>query len=277
MVVSEKKERQLRAKIAQKNLKVEYAFIRSVDELLDYHPDCVLSKIAKAVDPILVNHLVSQTHKHIVHPALQEIFKDRISLIERIKDVCSVPLYLAINNSTEPWLIAAFIKTHGKVILKPTLACGDHTAHVMRVCDNLKDVGSFSANGTSVLMQEFVPHEGYFLKLFIIGNHVSVFVRKSLDNALIGESFNSQGLFSTPSPISVSVEIQAEAIEIAKRISGCLKVPLLGVDILLRTSSIPSDAEKLLVVDVNYFPSYSELGDGFITLLDQLIVLLKPF
>lgn len=277
VIVSEKKERQLGGKFAQKNPKVEYTFIHSVDELLNYHPDFVLSKIAKGVDPILVNHLVSYTHTHIVHPALQEIFTDRIAFIDSIKGICSVPSYLAFNNSTDPELIAAFVKTHGKVILKPATACGDETAHIMRVCDTLRDVESFSANGKSILMQEFVPHEGFFLKLFVIGNHVSLYVRESLENPVMGETFNSQGrLFSTPSPASVSEDIQAEAIEIAKRISERLRVPLLGVDIVLRTPSISSDADKLMVVDVNYFPTYSEVGDHFIPLLDQLIVVLHP-
>ena len=277
MIVSGKKERQLRGKFTQKNPDMEYAFIHSLDELFDYHPDCVLSKISNTVDPVLVNHLVSNTHRHIVHPALQEIFTDRIALVDRIKGTCSVPAYLAFNNSTDPDVVAAFVKTHGKVILKPALACGDDSAHVMRVCDSLKDVESFSANGTRVLMQEFVPHEGFFLKIFVIGNHVSVYARESLDNPpLIGENFNSQGLFSSPSPASVSLEIQAEAIEISKGISGCLQVPLLGVDIVLRTPSSSSKAGNLLVVDVNFFPSYSEVGDRFISLLDQLIVSLDP-
>jgi hypothetical protein len=261
VVVSRKKEVQLGARgIGPERTGIQYFFLHSVEELKAVSPDIILSKICEELDPNLI--AACSAYRQLIDPSLQSIFSDRFSLHDKIRAICNVPDSILVESTVDMLEIYNFITKHGRVILKPRIAAGPLSAHNMAICESLKDVQSHPGDG-NFLLQRLVPHEDYFLKVFLVGEYASVHVRKSIDANKVG-AFNSQGLFSSTSHVNVSDNVQRNAKKVASRISAHLRVYLLGVDIV-----VDSQTNQLLVVDVNYFPSFSEIGENFLNQLDR--------
>jgi len=145
------------------------------------------------------------------------------------------------------------------------------------------------------LIQEFVSHDACLYKVYVLGNHVSVHQRCSLPNipnnvkrggyflfdsqqpheyALLSESMDTESKYSPTEQSSATI-----SVETVKPVVECLRqafsLNLFGFDLLLRTSDVDCDGgvrrKELMVVDVNYFPSYKEVS-SFPSLLAEFLV-----
>ena len=183
-------------------------------------------------------------------------------------------------------------------IVKPLTAAGTKHSHKMGVLlgrHGLEDVcgsGAKSVCGPS-LLQEYSNHDGLLYKVYVLGDKVWVFQRPSLPNLPLGErntgegmgyvEFDSQrpyptlddfgigiwadkmcagtsnGLSISSNTANISESDQgvtvAEIRPVADTIRKAFGLELFGFDILVTSGR----RKELLVVDVNYFPSYKEV------------------
>ena len=173
------------------------------------------------------------------------------------------------------------------IIVKPLTAAGTKASHSMAVVMNRSGLVQIS-DRVPCLLQEYVDHDAMLYKVYVLGDFVSVHKRRSLPN-LNGLSsttdvvqFDSQrpyprigdfGLSKNPSVEAVDVtnhsandahtkvdplkthNISSEAVRpIAQNLKEAFGLEIFGFDVL-----ITSDKTNMLVVDVNYFPSYKEV------------------
>jgi glutathione synthase/RimK-type ligase-like ATP-grasp enzyme len=113
------------------------------------------------------------------------------------------------------------------------------------------------------ILQQFVDHDETFFKIFVIGSNISIFRRKSIGSN--SAQFNSQGGVFAESLDGLGDITRAQQSElelIATEITSMFSTSLLGIDVLRGDS-------RFFVVDINYFPSYNELGPMFRTLMDR--------
>ena len=80
-----------------------------------------------------------------------------------------------------------------------------------------------------------------------------------------GKSFNTQGLFKDAGESNTS-QLQSKLEILARETAQLFECDLLGIDVVVETGT-----GKLLVVDVNYFPTYREMGDKLRLAIDELI------
>ena len=160
------------------------------------------------------------------------------------------------------------------LIAKPLTAAGTKKSHCMGVV--LKEAGLEYARETPCLLQEYVNHNAVLHKVYVLGNHVSVFCRPSLPNLPSNCEegfdfceFDSQRPYPTlqdfglrdakRAKLSVEVEQEQVTVEEIRPVVDGLKqafgLELFGFDILVTFE------RELLVVDVNYFPSYKEVSN----------------
>lgn len=277
VVVSEKKESQLAKRGIFDSQLVEYIPVRTASELRSIRADLVLSKIYPGMENQLLEalHAIPQ-EMHATGPVTQKIFSDRWEVIKKIwKGDRSFAPDSAIIHSVHDGMVDAFLREHEQVILKTRTACGHPDTHIMCVASSVKSVRDFVTRmrDHEIIIQQLVNHSGSFLKVFVIGSHISVHVRESIERNCMqdGVEFNSQNL-----PVShggdVPDNIRDEAVEIAEEIKKLFGTDLLGFDAV-----VDSDCGKIVIVDVNFFPSYKELGSEFQTRLDQFCLGRKPF
>lgn len=190
------------------------------------------------------------------------------------------------------------------LIVKPLTAAGTKSSHKMGVLMSSRGIEKVQG---PCLLQEYANHDGLLYKVYVLGNKVWVFQRPSLPNLPIGESsssqhdgkieckgfveFDSQRPYPTLddfgiSPLIASTEDVTEKVEkyqetnkltaaeirpVANAIRKAFGLKLFGFDILVteKETSIKSRKE-MLVVDVNYFPSYKEVTN-FSQLLAQYL------
>ena len=159
------------------------------------------------------------------------------------------------------------------LIAKPLSAAGTKKSHCMGVV--LRMSGLQHVKETPCLLQQYVNHNAVLFKVYVLGNHVSVFERPSLPN-LPCEcqdgydfcEFDSQRPYPTleefgllqssnkrpklEQPAAVTVE---EIQPVVDALKVAFSLELFGFDILVTSE------KELLVVDVNYFPSYKEVSN----------------
>ena len=115
--------------------------------------------------------------------------------------------------------------------------------------------------GKSFIVQEFIPHEE-FLKIFVIGKEIFVFKRK-VERMKDGEITRPKISCVSAREVVLSNDLSRRLQMIATSISSIFKFELFGFDVI-------ESGEQLFVVDVNYFPTFKELGgEKFRQLLDQ--------
>lgn len=126
--------------------------------------------------------------------------------------------------------------------------------------------------------QEFINHSGRLFKGYVLGDMVNVAERRSLPNLTAGAAqvhFNTQKQYPTTEDFHPSAgpadavsgngqaiarrsqsEIFAAVRAIGESIREELGLTLFGFDVIVSDAS-----QELVVIDVNYFPSYKELDD----------------
>jgi len=165
------------------------------------------------------------------------------------------------------------------LICKPLTAAGTKKSHCMGVV--LREEGLRHVQETPCLLQEYVNHNALLHKVYVMGNHVSVFCRPSLPNlptcceeAYDFCEFDSQRPYPTLQDFGlrhvkrakfmsmnnddeeeeekVTADEIRPVVDVLKQAFG---LELFGFDILVTAEG------ELLVVDVNYFPSYKEVAN----------------
>ena len=192
------------------------------------------------------------------------------------------------------------------MILKPLVAAGAKASHAMTVLMDRSALETV-ADKTPCLCQEYSNHDAVLHKVYVLGNYVSVHRRRSLPNLprsrpsrrsfvefdsqrpyprLVDFGYDNHGRHpETGSPGSPAgnvkpIFVSAEEVRpIVTALKEAFGLELFGFDILVvsadnsSSSSSSSDANhhrKMLVVDVNYFPSYKEVTN-FPTLLAKYL------
>ena len=195
------------------------------------------------------------------------------------------------------------------LICKSLIACGAKTQHQMAIVGSKEGLielvkdgeggGGVSGDGSlGWIVQEFVPHDGFVYKVYILGESGFVYRRKSLPN-VTPESvptlhwWNSHDapfriregkavsvaprLTESGRPIKLLGEdvkeaYRGELIAIARTVAERFQLAVVGVDILMSEQPAGS-GRQFGVVDVNYLPSYGEVpGVDFRKAMDRLFV-----
>ncbi|TYZ60291.1 hypothetical protein PybrP1_007257 [[Pythium] brassicae (nom. inval.)] len=172
------------------------------------------------------------------------------------------------------------------LICKSVEACATDRSHLMSVITQRDDLEFVEY---PAIYQEFINHSGRLFKGYVLGDLVNVAERRSLPNLAAGAAqvhFNTQKQYPTTADFhptaaagdsdndndndndsradataTVTVtrtqpEIFAAVRAIGESIREELGLTLFGFDVIVSDAS-----QELLVIDVNYFPSYKELDD----------------
>jgi hypothetical protein len=170
------------------------------------------------------------------------------------------------------------------LICKPFEACGTATSHSMAVIMSDHDLHMAPS---PCIAQEFIDHGGEFFKVYNIDEEVMVFKRDSLPDlghlslsSLKSVAFDSRHQYPTlidflTSPPDQTVlkeenqdriEQQSELQEACQQTAALIRehfgLTLFGFDCLLPLSHQEQQQKRnIVVVDINYFPSYKEVAD----------------
>jgi inositol-1,3,4-trisphosphate 5/6-kinase/inositol-tetrakisphosphate 1-kinase len=198
------------------------------------------------------------------------------------------------SNDTSSSFSSSNLRYRYPLIVKPLTAAGTKESHKMGILlgrHGLDKVRNSNKSGPS-LLQEYSNHDGMLFKVYVLGKKVWVFKRPSLPNLPIGEigeeegrgfvEFDSQRPY--PSLIDFGIALDsnsssemdmggcnpgsafkmdhgvtvAEIRPIADSIRKAFGLELFGFDILVARKE-ETNRKEMLVVDVNYFPSYKEV------------------
>jgi inositol-1,3,4-trisphosphate 5/6-kinase/inositol-tetrakisphosphate 1-kinase len=161
------------------------------------------------------------------------------------------------------------------IIVKPLTAAGTKASHAMAVC---MDATSLQRIVPPCLCQEFSNHDAILYKVYVLGDHVSVHQRPSLPNLPRDRiSTKSYVEFDSQQPYpalqhfgfdigrrkrqrerneSAAIVTADEVAPIVESLKRAFHLELFGFDVII---SSEEERRKMLVVDVNYFPSYKEV------------------
>jgi inositol-1,3,4-trisphosphate 5/6-kinase / inositol-tetrakisphosphate 1-kinase len=145
-------------------------------------------------------------------------------------------------------------------VLKPVDACGTLPSHQMIF---LPSHTTFISNDTKYIRQPFIEHGGVMWKLYVIGKHVSIVPRRSLESRGETVVFSSHGLKEEsvePSALMTAHarvrDIRDDLEHLALHISACCcGLRLLGIDVIVDEMGV------INVIDLNYFPGYDGVKD----------------
>ncbi|CAN0920831.1 Inositol 1,3,4-trisphosphate 5/6-kinase 4 [Linum grandiflorum] len=157
-------------------------------------------------------------------------------------------------------------------IVKPQVACGVADAHSMAIVFKSEDFKNLSVPLPAVA-QEYVNHSSTLLKVYVIGKKVFYAVKRSVPNAdiltkMAEKNGNGPLLFDSLKSLPISpdngdscrsnldhfdIELVTEA---AHWLTRKLDLTVFGFDVVVEEVS-----NEHVIVDVNYFPSFKEVGD----------------
>ena len=142
--------------------------------------------------------------------------------------------------------MAAFEQLGGDVVVKPLF--GSEGRGITRLNDEALALRAFrmlAQLGAVLYVQEFVPHEGYDIRLLLIGEQVFCMRRR---NPLDWRTNISRGAKAEPMTPEPSM------IEAAYRAANAVGAPLAGVDLL------PGRDGQLYTIEVNAVPGWKGLA-----------------
>ena len=143
--------------------------------------------------------------------------------------------------------LAALEELNGEAVIKPLF--GSEGRGISRVCHASSAIQEFQALeqiGAIFYLQEFVPHEGHDIRLFVIGERVLGMRRV---NALDWRTNISRG--ATAEALQVTPELEELGLRAAQAV--CAEVA--GVDLL------PGKDGKLYALEVNAVPGWRALAE----------------
>jgi RimK family alpha-L-glutamate ligase len=142
--------------------------------------------------------------------------------------------------------MAAFGALGGDVVLKPLF--GAEGRGIARLNDEALAQRAFrmlAPMGAVLYVQEFIPHDGYDLRVLVLGEKVFGMRRR---NALDWRTNVSRGATSEP------LEVTPELADLARRAADAIGAPVAGVDLL------PARDGRLLALEVNAVPGWRALA-----------------
>jgi ribosomal protein S6--L-glutamate ligase len=142
--------------------------------------------------------------------------------------------------------MAAFERLGGDVVVKPLF--GGEGRGITRVSDEQLALRAFKLLeqlGAVIYLQQYVPHQGFDLRLLVIGERVLAMKRS---NAADWRTNLSRGATATP------LEPDAQLVDMALRAAAAIGAPLAGVDIL------PDRRGGRLLLEVNAVPGWKGLS-----------------
>ncbi|KAF0701417.1 Aste57867_8119 [Aphanomyces stellatus] len=212
------------------------------------------------------------------------VLTNREAVCQMLTDVprstFSIPLHAIVNSAESKAAFLARIKSGDfplPVLAKSIEACGTDASHRMQVLSTTEDIQSMDPS-VPILFQEFVNHGGRLFKGYVLGETILIAERNSLpdlhESTTIKVEFDTQRPFPTAAafdqaavaqPAQWTAPLEAQIRDIGCAIQAQAKLTLFGYDVI-----VSSKTRQLMVVDVNYFPSYKEL-ESFDPLLRQHI------
>ena len=206
---------------------------------------------------------------------------------ERLEALFNQPKFTLVSNGDSD--LEGIMKTNClsfPVICKPERACGVAESHHMNI---VLDMDGFEGVQRPFVMQQYYNHNAVFHKVYVIGDWVMMFRRPSLPNFSVEQGvesrkerihvipFDSRKSYPTlenlhgcgitisndTTGVDESNPCNQEQLEgIAQSLSDCFGLSLFGFDIIAPTVVDGRVEDRpLLIVDVNFFPSYKEVPD----------------
>jgi ribosomal protein S6--L-glutamate ligase len=155
-----------------------------------------------------------------------------------------VPRTIACQTTDEA--LTAFEQLGGDVVIKPLF--GSEGRGITRVNDEALAERAFrmlEQLGAVIYLQEFIEHEGYDLRLLVIGEQTLAMRRRNPHDWRTNVSRGATAEAFSPAP---------HLIELAHRAAKALDAPLAGVDIL------PARDGTLYLIEVNAVPGWQALA-----------------
>ena len=162
------------------------------------------------------------------------------------------------------------------VICKPLPACGSPASHTFHLLSAQAQVAGLPHG--LWLVQQLVPHGGWMWKVYVMAGRSYVVAKPSLPAAVTrGQAppllLDSQSMRLTTlegeewgageGEVARERAMDAEVVEVVERVSVMLGevfgLTLFGYDVLLPEGEGEGEGRRLVVVDVNYFPSYNKV------------------
>ncbi|KAI9266750.1 inositol-tetrakisphosphate 1-kinase [Phascolomyces articulosus] len=197
-----------------------------------------------------------------------------------VRDLFQVPKAVYLNTIQDA--------KHQGILLFPSVckrqkACGTGESHHMVLVQSkeaLPQLESYFHPNEPVVFQEFIPHDGALVKVYVADGQLFTYVRPSFknnfgdcaffDSQTMPKAFDDPSLGTTekrqPSIVNTDISIKKkleacidhERLQtIAHHLQKQLGVTMYGFDVLLKSGSM----DAYYVVDVNYFPSFKEVKD----------------
>ncbi|HEY2147574.1 MAG TPA: RimK family alpha-L-glutamate ligase [Pirellulales bacterium] len=141
---------------------------------------------------------------------------------------------------------AAFEQLGGDVVVKPLF--GSEGRGIARLQDDALAERAFrmiAGLGGVLYLQEFIPHDGYDLRVLVIGERMFAIRRRSESDWRTNVSRGA---------IAEQVELTAEMARMARQAADAIGAPLAGVDLL------PARDGSLYAIEVNAVPGWKALA-----------------
>ncbi|CAN1167683.1 Inositol 1,3,4-trisphosphate 5/6-kinase 4 [Linum perenne] len=244
--------------------------MQELKRYMEQHVECCvidpLAKIYPVVDRL--------TMQQILH-GLEDLNKGQ-------RQHCTIrgPNFLKVNDFNDPEMDQRLLeaKLSFPTIVKPQVACGLSDAHSMAIVFKSEDFKNLSVplpavSQASMDDSEYVNHSSTLFKIYVLGKKVFYAVKRSVPNADILTKMaekNGSGplLFDSLKSLPVSSEdgdscrrntdhFDIELVtEAAYWLTRKLDLTVFGFDVVVEEGS-----NDHVIVDVNYFPSFKEVGD----------------
>ena len=244
-----------------------------ITDYLRRHPACVIIDELSAVERVL--------DRAVINDAI------RLARVEEAGWTVEAPeaVVVEVRDGETATATVAF-----PVICKPLPSCGSSSSHTFFVLSCPQQMAALPAG--TYLVQRLVPHAGVLYKVYVLGSASYIVPKPSLPPALTRPSssslpplvLDSQTMLLTtlsgepftappPSPLLALDKATAAAVErVSVRLAAVFGLTLFGYDVLLPEEDRGEEEEgeggegagkagrrRLVVVDVNYFPSYNRV------------------
>jgi hypothetical protein len=165
-----------------------------------------------------------------------------------------------------------FCRSNHENLLKGTKA-----AHHMKISMSESDLVDLE---TPYILQEYIDHDETLFKIYVLGNHLEIFERRSLPNLsqhtdLKSLAFDTQTTYPMLEDFQPTIRkkfsysqvvtktasddlIRAHLKDIARLIGSYFNLSLFGVDVIIHQNNLH---RTYYVIDLNYFPSYKEIEE----------------
>jgi ribosomal protein S6--L-glutamate ligase len=142
--------------------------------------------------------------------------------------------------------MAAFAELAGDVVVKPLF--GSEGRGITRLNDEALALRAFkmlAQLGAVLYLQQFIPHEGFDIRLLVIGERILAMRRRSNSDWRTNISRGA---------VAERMELDDGLVSIARRAAEAVGAPLAGVDVL------PGRDGRLYTIEVNAVPGWKGLA-----------------